>query len=416
MRVEHGGIREGAVFAGVDTHADSHWLCVLDARGGVLLSGRYPSDEAGCRGLVRAVLGAGAPVAVGVEATATYGAGVARALAEAGVPCWEVLSPGRARRRPGGRKSDPEDAERAARQAMAGEGLSAPKDTDGWVAALRALLAARDRLVASATAASNAALGIARSAPEAIASRLRGMRAAAAMPAILGLEEPGDPAGAAALRALRALAESWAASREAAEGLLSEIGALVEENCPSLLAMYGCGPVSAARLAAAGGGNPARLRSEAAFAALCGASPVEASSGRTVRHRLNRGGDRKANCALHQIALRRLRGDPRTAEYAERRRSEGMSEREITRCLKRYIAREAYRALREPHRAPDRRPGAAGLREARLSAGVTRAAAAEALGVSVGLIGLMERGEGGSPAMAARYARWIEAGFPVPAD
>jgi len=416
MKVDHGRLPEGAVFAGVDTHADSHWLCVLDARGGVLLSGAYASDGAGCRELARAVLAAGTPVAVGVEATATYGAGVARALAEAGAPCWEVLSPERARRRPGSRKSDPADAERAARQAMAGEGLSAPKDPDGWVASLRALLAARDRLVASATAASNAAIGIARSAPERVASRLRGLRAAAAMPAVLDMAEPGDPAGAATVRALRALAESWRASREAADALLADIRALVEENCPSLLAMHGCGPVSAARLAAAAGGNPERLRSEAAFAALCGASPVEASSGRTARHRLNRGGDRRANAALHQIATHRLRHDPRTVAYAERRRSEGMSEREILRCLKRYVAREAYRALKNPHRVRDRRAEAARLRGARREARVSQAAAAGALGVSPSLIGLMERGEGGSPAMVERYARWIEDGFPIPAD
>lgn len=416
MKIDHGEVPAGAVFAGVDTHADTHWLCVLDGRGGVLLSEEFASDEAGCRALARAVAAAGAPVACGVEATATYGAGAVRALREAGVPCWEVLSPERARRRPGSRKSDPADAERAARQAAAGDGLSVPKDPDGWTASLRALLAARDRLVATATAAANAALGIARSAPGAVSSGVRGMGAARAMPAILGMAEPRDPAAAASLRALRALAESWRSSRESADALLADIRALVEENCPSLLAMHGCGPVSAARLAAAAGGDPARLRSEASFAALCGAAPVEASSGRTARHRLNRGGDRKANAALHQIALHRLRHDPRTAAYAERRRSEGLSEREVLRCLKRYVAREAYRALRHPHRVPDRPGEGAGLREARRAARVSQAAAAEALGVSRGLIGLMERGEGGSPAMVGRYARWIADGFPVPAD
>lgn len=353
MRDDRGGLPEGAVFAGVDTYADTHWLCVLGARGEVLLSAEFASDAAGCRELARAVLSAGEPAAVGVEGTATYGAGVVRALAAEGVPCREVLSPGRARRRPGARKSDPADAERAARQAMSGEGLSLPKAPDGWVPALRALLAARERLVASATAASNAAIGLARSAPEGVASAVRGMRAARALPAILALDEPGDPAEAATLRALRALAGSWAASREAADALLAEIRAVVEETCPALLAMHGCGPVSAARLVVAAGGDPARLRSEASFAALCGACPVEASSGRTARHRLNRGGDRRANSALHQIAPPRRGARPLgAARRAPRRRRHpgGRGGR----------ARRLPRA-REPHGAgPRRQPVDAG--------------------------------------------------------
>lgn len=190
--------------------------------------------------------------------------------------------------------------------------------------------------------------------------------------------------------------------------------ALVRANCPALLAMYGCGVVSAARLAVAAGDNPQRMASEAAFAALCGASPVEASSGRTVRHRLNRGGDRRANSALHQIARHRLNHDPRTVAYAERRRSEGMSEKEILRCLKRHVAREAYRAL--TGRARARPDGPAGLRAKRRAAKISQEAAGRALGVSKGLISLIEHGRGGSPSMCERYRAWVENGFPIPAD
>lgn len=415
MKVDYGTPPEGAVFAGVDTHADFHWLCVLDAAGREALSERFPATPEGYDALAAAILGAGEPVAIGVEGTATYGAGLARRLSELGLPTWEVLQPERRGRPRGSRKSDPLDARRAARKAMSGDGLSVPKSRDGWVESVRALMAARGRLVSSATAAANAALGIIRSAPEEVAGPLRGMRAARALPAALGMAEPADPVAAAALRAVGALAESWRASREAAASLLADVEALVRANCPALLAMYGCGAVSAARLAVAAGDNPDRMASEAAFAALCGASPVEASSGRTVRHRLNRGGDRRANSALHQIARHRLDHDPRTQAYAARRRSEGLSDREIMRCLKRYIAREAFRALTRPPGSPAR-GREDGLREKRRAAGISQEEAGAALGVSKGLVSLIERGRGGSPAMRERYRSWVEDGFPIPAD
>lgn len=349
MNVEHGEPAEGAVWAGVDTHADSHWLCVLGARGQVLESARFAADAAGYDELAAAIARCGEPAAVGVEGTATYGAGLARRLAELGMPVWEVLAPGRAGRRPGARKSDPADAERAARRAMSGEGLSVPKSRDGWVEALGPLLAARERLVRCSVEAANTALGILRAAPEELRSRFAGLGSSAAAARALSEDALAwelGPVAAAALAAARALAESWARSREAARALLREMEALLRANLPGLLAVRGCGPVSAAKLACAAGDNPGRLRSEGAFAALCGACPVEASSGRTARHRLNRGGDRRANSALHEIARHRLMRDPATGAYAEGRRAEGLSDREIMRCLKRYVAREVYRVIR----------------------------------------------------------------------
>lgn len=133
MRVNHGDVPEGAVFAGVDTHADAHWLCVLDAVGRPLLSEAFPATPEGYDALAAAVAGAGEPVAIGVEGTATYGAGLARRLSELGLPVWEVLQPEKRRRPRGSRKSDPVDAERAARKALSGEGISVPKSRDGWV-------------------------------------------------------------------------------------------------------------------------------------------------------------------------------------------------------------------------------------------------------------------------------------------
>ena len=159
MRVNHGDAPEGAVFAGVDTHADAHWLCVLDAVGRPLLSERFPATPDGYDALAAAVRRAGEPVAVGVEGTATYGAGLARRLSELGLPVWEVLQPEKRRRPRGSRKSDPVDAERAARKALAGEGLSVPKSRDGCVESVRALLAARDRLVFSQVVLSRMCIG-----------------------------------------------------------------------------------------------------------------------------------------------------------------------------------------------------------------------------------------------------------------
>ena len=179
--------------------------------------------------------------------------------------------------------------------------------------------------------------------------------------------------------------------------------------------MYGCGPVSAAKLAVAAGDNPGRLRSEASFAAICGACPIPASSGKTVRHRLNRGGDRQANSALHEIARQRVMRDPETAEYAERARARGKSDREVMRCLKRYVAREAYRALMRPHEI--RRPeDASELVAARRAAKVSQVRAASILGTSEKYISMLERGQRELKPIGRAYEAWVEAGLPLDWD
>ena len=221
----------------------------------------------------------------------------------------------------------------------------------------------------------------------------------------------GGPVGAA----LGALADLWAAARDAALDMERAIEASLEENCPALLAMYGCGPVSAAKLAVAAGDNPGRLRSEASFAAICGACPIPASSGKTVRDRLNRGGDRQANSALHEIARQRVMRDPETAEYAERARGRGKSDREVMRCLKRYVAREAYRALMRPHEI--RRPeDASELVAARRAAKVSQVRAASILGTSEKYISMLERGQRELKPIRRAYEAWVEAGLPLDWD
>lgn len=311
------------------------------------------------------------------------------------------------RRRPGQGKCDEADAERAARAAMSGSKLGTPKSQDGWVDGVRCMLAARSGAVKARTSAINTARSLLTTAPEGLRSRFRGMGGPRLME-----ELPSVRAEGALGAALGALADLWEAARDAALDMERAIEASLEENCPALLAMYGCGPVSAAKLAVAAGDNPGRLRSEASFAAICGACPIPASSGKTVRHRLNRGGDRQANSALHEIARQRVMRDPETAEYAGRARGRGKSDREVMRCLKRYVAREAYRAPHEIRRPED----ASELVAARRAAKVSQVRAASILGTSEKYISMLERGQRELKPIRRAYEAWVEAGLPLDWD
>lgn len=193
-----------------------------------------------------------------------------------------------------------------------------------------------------------------------------------------------------------------------AAGYEALAGAVAAAGEPACVAMEGTSSYGA-------GLNPGRLRSEASFAAICGACPIPASSGKTVRHRLNRGGDRQANSALHEIARQRVMRDPETAEYAERARGRGKSDREVMRCLKRYVAREAYRALMRPHEI--RRPeDASELVAARRAAKVSQVRAASILGTSEKYISMLERGQRELKPIRRAYEAWVEAGLPLDWD
>lgn len=193
-----------------------------------------------------------------------------------------------------------------------------------------------------------------------------------------------------------------------AAGYEALAGAIAAAGEPACIAMEGTSSYGA-------GLNPGRLRSEASFAAICGACPIPASSGKTVRHRLNRGGDRQANSALHEIARQRVMRDPETAEYAERARGRGKSDREVMRCLKRYVAKEAYRALMRPHEI--RRPeDASELVAARRAAKVSQVRAASILGTSEKYISMLERGQRELKPIRRAYEAWVEAGLPLDWD
>lgn len=290
------------VIAGVDTHKDVHVLCLLDGLGRKIWSGSFGADPEGYDRLAEAIGDPGSCMVVGVEGTASYGAGLTRRLVELG---YNVVKAGDA------------------------------------------------------------------------------------------LEE-------SVLASLRSVAAVWKEARSQVESLDERIRALLEANAPALLGVEGCGTTTAAALVVAAGDNPGRLKGEAAFSMMCGASPIPASSGKTDRHRLNRGGNRQANWALYEIAIKRMAYDERTRRYVARRTSEGKSRREAVRCLKRYIAREVYHVLMDPN--PDgAAPEGPELAKMRKAMRVTQKKAAAELGLSAATLGHLERGKRRSTKLERRY-------------
>jgi transposase len=335
------------VTGGVDTHSKTHHVAAVDQTGRVLGDQEFPATAAGYRALLAWLRTFGRVVKVGVEGTGTYGAGLARYLAEQRIALVEVDRPDRKTRRAKG-KSDPIDAIAAARAALSGQASGAPKTRTGPVEAIRALRVARRGAVKARTAALNQLHGLIASAPETLRAELVALPAAVLVEhcATLTLDQ------AHLANPIEAVKAALQAIASRVQALNTEIGEadkrlrpIVAHTAPRLSALYGVGPEVAGQLLATAGDNPDRLRSEAALAHLCGAAPIPASSGRTDRHRLNRGGDRAANNALHTIALVRMRYDPRTRDYVDRRTKQGLGKKEIMRCLKRYIVREVHTAL-----------------------------------------------------------------------
>jgi transposase len=335
------------VVAGVDTHRDSHVACVLAESGAKLGTRRFMADEAGYGELVGWVGSFGTITVVGVEGTGSWGAGLTRTLLARGIAVVEINQCNRGVRRLRG-KDDAIDAESAARAVLAGTHAGAPKRRDGAVEAIRALRVARCGAIKARTASVNQIRSLIASSPEAVRAPLRQLKTAAMITACsrfrIRAERSGD-AREGTRAALRSVARRYIELDHEAAILEKQISVLVREVAPALVMLLGVGPDHAGQFLVTAGDNPDRLRCEASFAALCGVAPVPASSGVTNRHRLSRGGDRQANRALHLIAVCRLRYCERTIAYAERRTAEGLSKKDILRCLKRYIAREVYAAL-----------------------------------------------------------------------
>jgi transposase len=337
------------VIGGVDSHADTHHFAALDQRGALLGTRSFPTTTPGYSQALGWLSSFGAIDAIAVESTGSYAAALVRYLREHDVRVVEVNQPhAHTRRRIG--KSDPIDAEMAARLFLTGKATVTPKHTDGIIESIRTLRVARNSAVKSRTAATVQIRDLIITGPQPLRDQLadrKTLRGKATICARFRLSERNlsRPVHAAKF-ALRSLAQRIETLDREIENLDQQLEQLVAAAAPRTTALLGISTGHAGQLLITAGENIDRLNGEASFAALCGASPIPASSGKTTRHRLNPGGDRQANRALHLIAVCRLRYCDRTRVYAERRVREGKSQREIMRCLKRYIAREVYSTLR----------------------------------------------------------------------
>jgi transposase len=335
------------IAGGVDTHCDTHTAAVIDLIGRVLGTEQFPTTPAGYAALLAWMRGFGRLGPVGVEGTGAYGAGLARQLRDEQVEVIEVDRPNRKTRRFQG-KSDPIDAIAAAKAALAGERTGTPKQRDGRVEALRNLRVARRSAVDQRADTQRQIKALIVTAPDDLRTRLRGLTVVKLIVACANTRpdraDAGTP-GTATKIALRSLARRHQQLSAEIADLDEILEPLVAAINPDLVTAHGVGTDTAGQLLVTAGENHDRLASEAGFAMLCGVAPLPASSGKTNRHRLNRGGDRQANASLYRVVLCRLRWDPRTREYMQRRTTEGLSKKEIIRCLKRYVARELYQLI-----------------------------------------------------------------------
>lgn len=332
------------VVGGVDTHKDLHVASVVDGQDRVLDTRCFATTRQGYRQMLAWMRSFGDLQRIGIDSTGSYGTGLLRFAQNAGVEVLEVTTPDKQDRRRRG-KNDDLDAQNAAHAAFAGTRTVTPRSRDGMVESLRVLMACRKTAVAARRVALQMIQNTIVCAPDALRDTLRTMtrmqlvRTLAAWRPDLSAYRDVD---AAYRIGLKSLARRYLELHDEIADFDAMIGAIVDDLAPDLLARNSIGHIGAAQLLLTAGDNPERLTSEASFAALCGVSPVPASSGKTVRHRLNRGGDRQANRALHIIAIGRLRTCPRTKAYVARRIAEGHSKLEAIRAIKRYIAREVF--------------------------------------------------------------------------
>jgi transposase len=334
------------ITGGVDTHADQHVAAAIDHNGGVLGTEPFPADQAGYEALLAWLFSHGAVERVGVEGTGSWGVGLTRFLHSNEVMVVEVDRPNRQHRRRVG-KSDDTDAVSAARAALSGSASVTPKRRDGPVEEIRILLVARRSGREQRIQTLNQLRHLVFTAPEPIRARFKDRYKTGLISEVAKLRpRPGsDPVAFTTQLTMRGLARRIQHLDAEMKTIDTRLKGLITETAPSLLELHGVGLDTAASLLVTAGDNPDRLHSEASWAHLCGVTPIPASSGKTTRHRLNRGGDRHANAALYRIVLTRMSSDPRTKAYVTRRRAEGRSNREIIRCLKRYVARETFKHL-----------------------------------------------------------------------
>jgi transposase len=330
---------------GVDTHKHSHTGAVVNPNGGELTTLTLPTDAFGSRRMLSWAKHAAPGRRVwAIEGTGSFGAGLTTYLLEQGEWVVEIDRPARPARR-NGAKSDELDAVRAAREALGRRYLAQPRRR-GEREAIRVLLTTRQGAVVSRTRAMCHLQALVVNAPEGIRNQLRRLETDELLQRSARLRTGPHQSveHRSTISALRATARRALACEGEANDLESQLEVLIRSVAPTLLAEPGVGVISAAQILNAWS-HAGRIRTEAAFAALAGAAPIPASSGEIVRYRLNRGGDRQLNRALHTIVLSRLAHHPETKAYAARRLAEGRTPREIKRCLKRHLARRIYKLL-----------------------------------------------------------------------
>ncbi len=342
------------VIVGVDTHKLTHAAVAINALGARLGTMTIPVNGKGYQVLETWARSLGPVRAFGVEGTGSYGAGLHRFLCQRGHAVLEVNRPNRQLRHQKG-KDDPLDAESAARAVLAGQATALPKSGTSTVEMIRHLKVARDTAVKGRTQAMQTLKAIIVSAPATLREQLDRLTGKMALLRHLVALRPGplNSTTASAKTSLRAIARRWLALDEEIRGHDAHLEPLTQQLAPNLVRAHGMGAGTAAEMLLLVGDNPERIRSEGALAKLCGACPIPASSGKTSRHRLNRGGNRQANAALYRVVVVRMRGHQPTLDYVRRRTTEGKSKSEIIRCLKRFVAREIFGYLcRTPDVAP----------------------------------------------------------------
>lgn len=346
------------VAIGVDTHKHVHVAVALDELGGRLGELSVAADSGGYLQLERWATDLGRIIAFGIEGTGSYGAGVTSFVHRRGHRVIEVNRPDRRERRANG-KSDLLDAENAARAVLSGRATATPKTADGTIEMLRQIKIVKDTAVKARSQAMITLKTLLVTAPPELREQLEGLPKMALLGRCAGLRPgPMTTPLAAAKHALHELARRWQQLQTEVKQHEEHLAALTASVAPTMVEAFGIGPDTAAEVLIVAGDNPDRVRSEAAWAKLCGVCPIPASSGKTIRFRLNRGGHRQANAALYRTVIVRMRFHQPTIDYVARRTAEGKTKAEIIRCLKRYVAREIWAYL-HPQRHPQEAPRAA---------------------------------------------------------
>jgi transposase len=334
------------IIIGVDTHKSNHVAVAINTQGARLGSLTIPTTSQGYRDLERWARALGPVKAFGIEGTGSFGAGLSRSLLARGQDVIEVMRPNRQLRYLHG-KSDSLDAEGAARSVLNGQATAIAKSQTRSAEMIRHLKIARDSAVKCRSQAMITLKTLIVNAPAQLRENLDQVRGKIALVRHVAALRPGEISTptASAKAAMRALARRWLSLHEEIAALEQDLERLVRDRAPELMKAHGISTITVAEMLILVGDNPERIKSEAALAKLCGVCPIPASSGKTNRMRLNRGGNRQANAALYRVAIVRMRDHGPTQAYVAKRTVDGKSKREIIRCLKRYIVREIYRHL-----------------------------------------------------------------------